>query len=120
MYMKRKLLLAVLFCFQLNAQNINQYLSKAFTSQDSSDYYFNQAKKNIKTIDDKGQFYFCKNARYCDYDQLDSSLYYGKKAVEVFKKTKNYPSLLTVLNNISKVYRKRGEYDKANEYLFSI
>jgi signal transduction histidine kinase len=120
--MKKKwLFLLVIFCWQqINAQKINQYLAKAFTSQDSSDYYFNLAKKNIKTIDDKGQYYFCKNARYCDYDQLDSSLFYGKKAVEVFKKTKNFPSLLTVLNNISKAYRKRGEYDKANEYLFSI
>lgn len=122
MYMKKKwLFLLVIFCWQqINAQKINQYLAKAFTSQDSSDYYFNLAKKNIKTVDDKGQYYFCKNARYCDYDQLDSSLFYGKKAVEVFKKTKNFPSLLTVLNNISKAHRKRGEYDKANEYLFSI
>ncbi|WP_162127273.1 tetratricopeptide repeat-containing sensor histidine kinase [Flavobacterium phycosphaerae] len=98
------------------AQEIKKILIKAYTSQDSSDYYFKIAKKNIKSTADEAEYYFCKNARCGDYSQPDSAIYYGEKAIGMFQKTEGKDALLTLYNNMSKVYRKNGQYDKAISY----
>lgn len=108
-------IIALLFSFETNAQDIQKILIKAFTSQDSSDYYFKVAKKSIKNTADEAQYYFCKNARCCDYNQLDSSIVYGLKAEKLLLNG-DLNSLLTLYNNLSKVYRKQGQYDKAIDY----
>ncbi|MCF6130864.1 tetratricopeptide repeat-containing sensor histidine kinase [Flavobacterium wongokense] len=101
-------------CFQLGfSQEIDKTLGKAFTSKDSSDYYFKIAKRQIKSDRDEAQFYFCKGARHGDYNQLDSAIYYSKKAIVVFEKMKDLKTLNTLYNNISQSYRKQGEYDKS-------
>ena len=111
------ILFTLLFSVEANSQDFKKTLVKAFTSQDSSDYYFKIAKKNIKSIDDEAQYYFCKNARYCDYNQLDSAIVYGQKALKLLKNGNDVNSLLTVYNNLAKVYRKQGQYDKAIELI---
>jgi signal transduction histidine kinase len=101
-------------CFQFGfSQDIDKTLGKAFTSKDSSDYYFKIAKKQIKSDRDEAQYYFCKGARHGDYNQLDSAIYYSKKAIVVFEKMKDLKTLNTLYNNISQSCRKLGEYDKA-------
>ncbi|MES2410291.1 MAG: sensor histidine kinase [Bacteroidota bacterium] len=110
----------VLLCFCNGfSQDIQKTLIKAFQSQDSSDYYFKIAKKSIKTTADEAQYYFCKNARACDYNELDSSIVYGEKAIKLLQKGDDINSLLTVYNNIAKVYNKQGQYDKAINYCFA-
>ncbi|MDI9257520.1 tetratricopeptide repeat-containing sensor histidine kinase [Flavobacterium sedimenticola] len=108
--------LMLFFSAQSAAQELKETLIKAFTSQDSSDYYFKIAKRKIKTPADEAQYYFCKNARCCDYNQLDSAVVYGEKALHLLQKVGDIPSLLTVYNNLTKVYRKQGQYDKAIQY----
>lgn len=98
------------------AQDLKTTLGKAFTSQDSSDYYFKVAKRLVKTQADEGQYYFCKNARCTDYNQLDSAVVYGNRALKLLQTGNDIPSLLTVHNNLAKVYRKQGQYDKAVDY----
>ncbi len=98
------------------AQDLRTTLGKAFTSQDSSDYYFKIAKRLIKTQADEGQYFFCKNARCTDYNQLDSAVVYGNRALKILQSGNDIPSLLTVYNNMAKVYRKQGQYDKAVAY----
>jgi signal transduction histidine kinase len=98
------------------AQDLKATLGKAFTSQDSSDYYFKLAKRLIKTQADEGQYFFCKNARCTDYNQLDSAVIYGNRALKILQSGNNIPSLLTVHNNLAKVYRKQGQYDKAVDH----
>ena len=116
----RKALFSFIFftsCIQYGfAQEYQKKVIKAFQSADSSDYYFKVAKKSIKNQADEAQYYFGKNARCCDYNQLDSSIVYGEKAIKLLKKGNDIPSLLTVYNNMSKVYRKQGQYDKAISY----
>lgn len=90
-------IIALLFSFETNAQDIQKILIKAFTSQDSSDYYFKVAKKSIKNTADEAQYYFCKNARCCDYNQLDSSIVYGLKAEKLLLNG-DLNSLLTLYN----------------------
>lgn len=114
---KHYILFFTLLCFSNGfSQEIQKILIKAFQSKDSSDYYFKVAKKSIKNQADEAQYYFCKNARCCDYNELDSSIVYGEKAIKLLKNKSDIPSLLTLHNNMSKVYRKQGQYDKAINY----
>ena len=107
-------LLISAFCFQSGfSQDLNKTLSKAFTSQDSSDYYFKIAKILIKSEKDEAQYYFCKGALHGDRNKLDSAVYYSNKAVVIFEKLKDLKTLNTLYNNISRTHRKLGEYDKA-------
>lgn len=95
------------------AQKIGPLLGKAFTSKDSTNYYFKLAKNAIVTESDFAEYYFCKNARCTDYNQPDSALIYGKIALDKFLKIGKNGSALSVFNNISKVYQSQGQYDKA-------
>lgn len=108
-------IIVLLFSFKANAQDIQKILIKAYSSQDSSDYYFKVAKRSVKTQADEAQYYFCKSARCGDYDQLDSAIVYGEKAEKLLQNG-DLNSLLTVYNNLSKTYRRQGQYDKAIAY----
>lgn len=118
--MQKHTLLLVFLLLVTNSwsQDLKKILIKAYTSSDSSDYYFQVAKKIIKTPADEGEFYFCKNARHVDYGSSDSAVYYGKIAIDKLKKVNNFNSLFTVYNNLSKVYNKRGKYDEAIKIVF--
>lgn len=97
-------------------KNLQEFLGKAFTSVDSSDYYFKMAKKSIKNKTDEGQYYFCKNARCTDFNQLDSAVIYGEKAIKLLQRKEDLNSLLTVYLNLNKVYNNQGQYEKAIDY----
>jgi signal transduction histidine kinase len=99
-----------------HAQEIQKTLIKAFQSKDSSDYYFKVAKKNIRTTADEAQYYFCKNARCTDFNKLDSALVYGERGIKLLQTGNDVNSLLTLYNNMDKVYTKQGQYDKAISY----
>lgn len=119
--MKSKLLCfyLMLFSFVLGtAQDIQKTLVKAYSSQDSSDYYFKKAKKACKTKTALAEYYFCKNARCTDYNIQDSSLYYGTIAAKMFLEIKEYNKYMYVLSNMGKTYVKQGRYDKAIEGYF--
>jgi signal transduction histidine kinase len=118
----KKIVLFYIFIFlflQNYAQNqdIKKILGKAFTSKDSSDYFFKKAKQSIKNPADEAEYYFCKNARCNDYGILDSTIIYGKIAIEKFKKLNNFNSMCYVYNNIAKSFNKQGKYDQAIEAL---
>lgn len=118
--MLRKLLFFTvgLTFFPLQGQTVKDLLIRAFTSQDSSDYYFGKAKKAIKSQDDEAEYYFCKNARFTDYGNGDSAVYYGKIAVGKFLRIKKPNSAIQVMHNMSKVYKNQGQNEKANALLF--
>ena len=66
--MQKKLflfLMVTMLCF-VKAQNNKELLVKAFTSKDSSEFYFKKAKKAIKNDVDEAEYYFCKNAFHTD------------------------------------------------------
>lgn len=116
--MKEKyfLILFLLFLTKLSAQDIKPILSKAFTSKDSSDYYFKLAKKKIKNQADQAQYYFCKSARLGDFNQYDSAVYYGQKAIKILENKGDLNSLLTIYANLNNVYTNQGKYDQAVAY----
>ncbi|WP_177177132.1 tetratricopeptide repeat-containing sensor histidine kinase [Flavobacterium urocaniciphilum] len=95
---------------------MQKILVKAYTSQDSSDYYFKKAKKAIVSVADEGEFYFCKSARQADFGSADSAIYYANIAIPKLKEGKSHNSLLTVYNNLGHIYNGKGQYDKAINY----
>lgn len=116
----RKIVLFVFCCFffwhSIHAQEIKEVLIKAYSSKDSSDYFFKIAKSIIKNKEDEAQFYFCKNARFGDLNQYDSAIYYGQKALKILEKEGDLNSLLTVYSNLNNVYNNQGKYDIAIAY----
>lgn len=97
----------------IQAQDIKNTLGKAFQSNDSSDYYFKIAKKQIKTTADEGQYYFCKSVKATN---IDSTQYYGDIALKKLEEVKDYTSLLTVYNNMGIAYQRKGQFEKAIHY----
>ena len=97
------------------SQELKKTLIKAFNSKqkDSTEYYFNAAKKLIRTERDQAEYYFCKGAHNGDYNKLDSSVYYNRKAIAVYEKLKDAKTLNTIYYNLALTYRKLGEYDKS-------
>jgi signal transduction histidine kinase len=110
------LLSILLFFNTIHAQDLQETLGKAFNSADSSEYYFKIAKKSIKTKADEGQYYFCKNARCTDYNQFDSAVVYGERAIKLLQRKEDLNSLLTVFLNLNKLYNNQGQYEKAIAY----
>ena len=113
--MLKKLFLFLIFSvnYTVEAQNNKELLVKAFTSKDSSDYYFKKAKNAIKNDADEAEYYFCKNAFHTDFGSSDSAIYYGETALKKFKDSKNYNSIITLYNNLSRAYNDKGQYENA-------
>lgn len=105
--------LIITFSYNVLAQNSKELLVKAYTSKDSSNYYFKKAKKAIKSDADEAEYYFCKNAFHTDFGTSDSAIYYGGKALKKFKDSKNYNSIITLYNNLSRAYNDNGQYENA-------
>jgi hypothetical protein len=105
--------LLILFSSVLMAQNNKTFLKNAFTSKDSSDYYFKKAKKAIKNSGDEAEYYFYKNAYCTDFGKPDSTIFYGKIALDKFKVLKEKTKPLYVYSNNTKAYQKQGNYEKA-------
>jgi signal transduction histidine kinase len=101
----------------VHSQNNKELLLKAFTSSDSSDYYFKKAKSAIQNKADEAEYYFCKNARHTDYGQADSAIYYGEIALRKMKGIKEENKQLYVYNNLAKVLQREGKYKEAIQNL---
>lgn len=117
--MKKFVLFVFLFLCSsqsFEAQELKDVLIKAYSSKDSSNYYFKLAKSKIKNKEDQAQFYFCKNARYADLNQYDSAVFFGQKAIKILENKGDLNSLFTVYSNMNNVYNNQGKYDKALEY----
>ena len=113
--MLKKLFLFVIISTNhtVKAQNNKELLVKAYTSIDSSEYYFKKARKAIKNHVDEAEYYFYKNAFHTDFGTSDSAIYYGKIALKNFKDSKNYNSIIALYNNLSRAYNDKGQYENS-------
>jgi len=93
-------------------------LRKAYQSTDSSNYYFSEAAKMIKTETDEAEFIFFKSVRATNFGPSDSAVVYGLIAEEKFKILNDSAKLLFVYNNLAKTHQKQGLYEKAISVLF--
>lgn len=110
-------LLSVIF-FEGQTQNLGQMLRKAYQSTDSSDYYFQEARKMINTEADEAEFFFFKSVRATNFGPTDSAVFYGLIAEEKFRALNDSAKLMFVYNNLAKSYQKQGLYEKAISVLF--
>ncbi len=111
---KRLLLLLSIVCITTaDAQSVHDILIKAFTSKDSSGFYFQKAKRLMKTEAEIAEYHFCKNAWHADFGSRDSSVWYGRRSIARFKKLKDYKKLFYVYNNLAKIHLPIGQYDHA-------
>ncbi len=111
-------ILFFLIVHQSNAQELEQILRKAYSSRDSSDIYFSQAKVLIKTKAQQAEYDFCKNAVFSDQRIFDSTLFYGNRALPVFKELKDLNKQLYVLNNMAKACQSAGKHEQAIQIYF--
>lgn len=119
--MNKKILL-ILFVFSAflsGAQSNKEFLEKAIVSKDSSDFYFQKAKNQIKSKDDEAAFFYYKNALCTELEIQDSAIYYGKIALKKFENSKNYNSILNLYYRIANVYNNKGQYEKSIDYNIS-
>lgn len=100
------------------AQELQKTLQKGVTSSDSSEYYFSTAKSLIKNLPDQAEFDFAKNAYFSNQGNLDSSVYYGKKALAFFEKVHDLNKMIYIRHNMGKAYRSAGDYEKAIQISF--
>ncbi|NHM00820.1 tetratricopeptide repeat-containing sensor histidine kinase [Flavobacterium difficile] len=105
------------FCYQVSfSQSIDELLYKAYISKDSSEYFFLKAKNKLKNTEDEALYFLSKNARHLDFGSPDSAVYYGKIALDKYRKTTKKSHLFTTYNNIANAYKKKGSYNEAIQY----
>ena len=100
----------------VHSQVGSELLRKAYSSKDSSDFYFKKAKSLIQNEKDEAEYYFCKNAKCTGLGMQDSAIYYGKTAIPMFENSKDYVAIVTLYNNLAGVYNDKGQYDRAINY----
>ena len=116
--MKQNILFLLCFLFLINcySQEKNILLEKALVSGDSSDFYFNKAKKLAKTERHLATYYRYKT-HYCnENNKRDSAIFYGKIALDKNNKIKDIKNSYSIYYKVAGCYRKQGQYDKAQEY----
>lgn len=113
MFKKISLFLTFIIICSVKAQNNKAFLEKAYASKDSSDYYFQKAKKRILNDADEAQYYLVKNTFHTDFGTSDSAIYYGEAALKKFKDSKDYDAITTLYNNLSRAYNDKGQYENA-------
>jgi adenylate cyclase len=91
------------------------YSNKPTTKSKSVDYYLRALPLSESISDNDAIGTACVNIGeyHLGKNMLDSALYYFEKSLIAFNDSENKPY---TLNNIGKVYCKRGQYDKAIAY----
>ncbi|MDP9961987.1 tetratricopeptide repeat protein [Chryseobacterium lathyri] len=86
---------------------------------DSAEYYMNKAVLSFNTANftEKGIALFSYGDLYNVKGDQKKALEYYLKAENIFQQIKNKPSLLTVYDTISSVYKSLNEVEKSNDYL---
>jgi signal transduction histidine kinase len=112
------LLVLLLLSFPSFSQGITSVLRKAVTTPDSSEFYFSEAKKLIKQPSDQAEFDFAKNSYHSKSGILDSTIFYGARALHFFKTTNDLTKQVYILHNLGVAYRRSGQYEEALKSLF--
>lgn len=91
-------------------------LRKAYNATDSSEIYFKEVRKLLKTKADSASYFYFKVFKTKALYQPDSSIYYTEKAIPLLIKMDSLDRLRKVYNNAHYVKLERGNYEDALEY----
>ncbi len=121
--MVRKITLFILW-FSINlayAQDFNSTIRLAgkTASVDTANSYLKTVKKLIKSNSDRGIFYYVKGTVELKNGEMDSALFFSKKALTLLKNTNEYESIIGSYNTIGEYYNNKGQYDKAIDQRFN-
>jgi len=90
----------------------NKQFRKALTAINKA-YYFSE---KYKLLYEMGACYYSKGQIYFDLKNIDSSLFYHKKALEIYKIINNPKYISSSLNSIGLMHWRHGKLDSANNY----
>jgi hypothetical protein len=105
-------LCSVLSLAQANS-DLNILLEKALINQDSSNYYFSEAKKRITTKSDSANYLYSKFYSVYEKDMVDSSLFYSEKVKPLLADLDSLERLRKVFLETHYVHLNKGNYDEA-------
>ena len=111
------LLVLLLLSFPSFSQEIKAILRKAVIT-DSSEFYFSEAKKLIKNPNDQAEFDFTKNSYHSKSGILDSTIFYGERALHFFKAANDLTKQVYIHHNLGVAFRRAGQYEEALKSLF--
>jgi ATP/maltotriose-dependent transcriptional regulator MalT len=99
------------------AMSFEQLLQRACTVPDSSQLYFRQAARQIKTNKDKASFELYKAIYAGSMGTPDSAIAHAKKALVLYKNEKDTAKIMFTCNTLGKAYQKKGTYEHAIKVL---
>ncbi|PIB25783.1 tetratricopeptide repeat protein [Maribacter sp. 4G9] len=94
----------------------------SFTNPEEAYIYAQESVKISEHLNDSkglGQAYNNLSFYFLNKDQLDSSLYYKKAALDIAERLQNIRGILTVNMGLAVLYNKRNDFKKAKEYLYT-
>tara|TARA_B100001146_G_scaffold225125_1_gene246760 strand:- start:48155 stop:50032 length:1878 start_codon:yes stop_codon:yes gene_type:complete len=106
-------LLVFLCCFGMQAQDINDLLDKTLPPSDSSAYYFSEAKKRIKTEEDRITFLKGKQSYFSTTLARDSLDVVADQLLTFFSEANNFKALSGQYHAMGYYLEKTGLYDEA-------
>ncbi|PKA82412.1 tetratricopeptide repeat protein [Ulvibacter sp. MAR_2010_11] len=113
-------LLFILLTSFLHAQTnskLDDLLLKAYSSKDSSDYYFNASKKLLKQKADTANYYYFQFYRKHNDNEKDSAIYFAEKVIPLFKKLDTLDRLRKVYEQLHYLELNLGQYELALDYI---
>ncbi|QAA82830.1 tetratricopeptide repeat protein [Aequorivita sp. H23M31] len=106
---------AISQCYSQKGQ-IDKTLLKAYQSSDSSDYYFNSAKKMVRQKADSANYLYFKAFKKIALSQNDSAAYYFDRAIPLLKNLDSLNRLRKCYNQYHHIKLAAGNYESALEY----
>lgn len=93
-----------------------EILLKAYFSKDSSDYYFQQAKKISFSKSDSIHYQYFKFFKNDELRNKDSTLYYAENILPFYLKNDSIQNIEYIYERLHYLYKREGVYEKALVY----
>lgn len=94
-------------------KNIQPLLLVAQNSKDSSDIYFQKAKRLIKTHTDSILFLQAKNNFHLSQRNEDSVAYYSEQFIQVANTLESYKEIILLCRRVGHFYEESGAFEKS-------
>ncbi|MEZ4778557.1 MAG: sensor histidine kinase [Flavobacteriaceae bacterium] len=103
--------------FSQVSKNIDSLLLKAFNSKDSSEFYFQQSKKLLKTKADTANYVYFRFFRNDTQKITDSVNYYSRKVIPLLTSLDSLDRLRKVYERLYYQELRLGKYDEALHFI---
>lgn len=114
-----RILILILLCFLSYLHSFSQekkiegLLQSAMRSVDSSNFYFQKAKNQLKTHSDSIHFLQAKNNYHLSIRSEDSVAYYSEKFIQVANTPDSYKEIIVLCRRVGHFYEESGSFEKS-------